>query len=69
MLDLMTLYTPQLKQYACWSDQSNHRVGTQQKSGSEISSFVKEFRYLGHVMTADCRDDKYIEKKLRERLP
>ena len=28
MLDLMALYTTQRKQYVCWSDQSNHRVGT-----------------------------------------
>ena len=48
MLDLMTLYTIQQKQYVCWSDQSNHRVGTQQESGSEMRnlassrSFVKK---------------------------
>ena len=28
---------------------------------NEELSFVKEFRYLGHVMTADYRDDKDIE--------
>ena len=36
MLDLMTLYATQRKQYVCWSDQSNHRVGTQQEAGSEM---------------------------------
>ena len=30
--------------------------------GNEELSFVEEFRYLGHVMTADCRDDKDIKK-------
>ena len=30
-------------------------------------SFVDEFRYLGYVMTADCRDDKDIGKQLRRK--
>ena len=66
MLNLMILYTTQQKQSLCWStDQSNHKVGTQQDSGSEMRNiyFVDEFRYLGHVMTADCRDDKDIVKQ------
>ena len=69
MLDLMTLHTTQRKQYVCWSDQSNHGVGTQQETGREMRnliSFVQEFRYLGHVMTADCRDDKAIKKTIHE---
>ena len=33
--------------------------------GNEELSFVKEFRYLGHAMTADCRDDKDIKKQFR----
>ena len=60
MLDLMTLYTTQRKQYVCWSDQSTDWVGAQQESGSEMSpelNFVEEFRYLGHVVTADCYSD------------
>ena len=64
MLDLLTLYTTQWKQYVCWSDQSNHRVGTQQESGSEMRNLalsIEKFHYLGHVMTADYRDDKDIE--------
>ena len=68
MLYLMTLYTKQRKQYVCWSDHSNHTVGTQQESGSEMRNFacfVDQFRYLGHVMTSDCRDDKDIEKQFR----
>ena len=28
-------------------------------------SFVEEFRYLGHIMTTDGRDDKYIKKQFR----
>ena len=41
MLDLMTLYTTQLKQYVCWSDQSNHhKVGTQQEPGSEMRNLA-----------------------------
>ena len=31
----VTLYTKQRKLYVCGSDQTNHRVGTQQESGSE----------------------------------
>ena len=51
----------------CWSGQNNHRVGSQQESGSgnEELSFVEEFRYLGHIMTADCRDDINIKKQFR----
>ena len=29
--------------------------------GNEELSYVEEFRYLGHIMTADCRD--YEKKK------
>ena len=36
----MTLYATQRKQYVCWLDQSNHRVGTQQESGSEIRNLA-----------------------------
>ena len=36
-----------------------------QARGNEEPSFVEEFRYLGHVMTADCRDDKDIKKQFR----
>ena len=64
MLELMTLHTTQRKQYVCWSDQSNHRVqySTRVSLGNEELSFVEEFCYLGHVWTADCRDDKDIKK-------
>ena len=66
MLHLMTLYTTQRKQYVCWSDQSNHKVGTQQDKSQARNwelRFVEEFCYLRHVMTADCRDDKDIKKQ------
>ena len=33
--------------------------------GNEEVVFVEEFRYLGHVMTADCRAYKDIKKQLR----
>ena len=33
--------------------------------GSEMMNFVEVFRYLGHIMTADCRDDKDIKKQFR----
>ena len=67
MLDLMTLYTTQPKQYVCRSDQSNHRVGTQEESGSEMKKlgFVEEFRDLGHVKMADYRDNKDVVKQFR----
>ena len=32
---------------------------------NEELSFVEEFRYLGHIMTPDCRDDKDIKKQFR----
>ena len=32
----------------------------------EELSFVEEFRYLGHIMTADCRDDKDIKETIQE---
>ena len=28
-------------------------------------SFVEEFRYLGHIMTADCRNARILKKKFR----
>ena len=68
MLDLMTLYTTQLKQYLCRSAQSNLRVGSQQVSGSEMRNLAlsRNFVTYTHIMTADCRDDKGIKKPLRK---
>ena len=41
---------------------SQGRYSTGVRLGNEELSFVEEFRYLGHVITADCRDDKDIKK-------
>ena len=43
--------------------QSQGRYSTRVSLGNEKLSFVQEFCYLGHVMTADCRDDKDIKKQ------
>ena len=40
MLDLMTLYTTQQKQYVCWSGQNNRRVSSQQESGSKMRNLA-----------------------------
>ena len=42
--------------------QSQGRYSARVRLGNEELSFVS-FRYLGHVMTADCRDDKDIKKQ------
>ena len=36
----MTLHTTQRKQYVCWSGKNNHRVGSQQESGSEMRNLA-----------------------------
>ena len=38
--------------------QSQGQFSTRVRLGNEELSFVDEFRYLGHFMTVDCRDDK-----------
>ena len=45
--------------------QSQGQFLTRVRLGNEELSFVEEFRYLGHIMTADCRDDKDIKKQFR----
>ena len=40
--------------------QSQGQFSTRVRLGNEELSFVEEFWYLGHIMTADCRDDKDI---------
>ena len=45
--------------------QSQGRFSTRAMLGNEELSFVEEFRYLGHIMTADCIDDKDIKKQFR----
>ena len=42
--------------------QSQGRFSTRVRLGNEKLSFVEEFRYLRHIMTADCRGDKDIKK-------
>ena len=41
--------------------ESQCRFSTRVRLGNEELSLVEEFRYLGHVMSADCRDDKDIK--------
>ena len=45
--------------------QSQGWYSTRVRLGDEELSFVDEFRYLGHVMTANCRDDKDIGRQFR----
>ena len=45
--------------------QSQGQFSTRVILGNEELSFVEEFHYLGHIMTADCRDDKDIKKQFR----
>ena len=45
-----------------WPKQSQGRYSTSVMLGNEELSFIQEFRYLGYVMTTDCRDDKNIKK-------
>ena len=67
MLDLRTLYTTHRKQYVCWSGQNNHRVCSQQESGSEMRNLAlsRNFVTYKHIMTADWKDDKDITKQFR----
>ena len=46
--------------------QSQGRFSTRVRLGNEELSFVEEFRYIGHIMTADWRDDKDIKKTIQE---
>ena len=67
MLDLMTLYTTQRKQYVCWSGHNNHWVSSQQESGSEMKNLALSRNMLPRTyMTADGRDDKDIKKNIQE---
>ena len=45
--------------------ESQGQFSTRVRLGNEDLSFVEEFRYLGHIMTADCRDDKDIKKQFK----
>ena len=45
--------------------QSQGQFPTRVRLGNKELSFVEEFRYLGNILTADCRDDKDIKKEFR----
>ena len=45
--------------------QSQGQFSIRVRLGNEELSCVEEFRYLGHIMTADCRDDKILKKQFR----
>ena len=47
------------------SKQSHSRFSTRVRLGNEELIFVEEFRYLGYIIIADCRDDKDIKKQFR----
>ena len=51
--------------YAVQPKQSQGQFSTRVRLGNEELSFVEEIRYLGHIMIADCRDDKDIKKQFR----
>ena len=73
MQDLMTLYITQwMRVIVCNTvcmlvrpKQSQGRFSTRVMLGNEELSFVEKFCSLGHIMTADCRDDKDIKKQFR----
>ena len=44
------------------------KMGTQQvRLENEELCSIDKFRYLGYVMTADCRDDKDIKREFRSK--
>ena len=45
--------------------QSQGRFSTRVRLGNEELSFVEKFSYLGHIMTADCGDEKDNKKQFR----
>ena len=47
--------------------QSQGRVSTRVRLGNEELSFVEEFRYLWHITTADCTDDKDIKRQFKRK--
>ena len=46
--------------------QSQGRYSTRVMLRNDELGFTEEFPYLGHVMTADCREDKDIKKTIQE---
>ena len=65
ILDLMTLYIKHDKNsmYAGLTKANTGRYSTRVRLTNEELSFVDKFSYLGHVMTADCRDDQDIKNR------
>ena len=51
--------------YAGRPKQSQGQFLTRVRLGNEELTVVEEFRYLGHIMTADCRYDEDIKKQFR----
>ena len=45
--------------------QPQGQFSTRVRLGNGELSSVDEFRYLGHIMTVDCTDDKDIKKQFR----
>ena len=52
--------------YAGLAKKSQGQFSTRVRLGNAELSFVEEFRYLGHIMTADCRDEKDFKKTIHE---
>ena len=54
----------------CWTyaalNKSQGQFSTKVRLRNENLSFVEIFRYIGHIMTADCRGDKDIKKQFRK---
>ena len=43
----------------------NYYLATEIKLGGTALDYVEEFQYLGHIITADCNDDKDVAKQTR----
>ena len=54
------IYNTMKPVYVCRPKQSQGQYLTRVRSGNEELTFLQEFRYQGHVVTADCPDDKNI---------
>ena len=52
--------------YAGSTKANTGRYSTRVRLTNEELSFVDKFSYLGHVMTADCRDDQDIKNRFRK---
>ena len=59
---VLKLYTTKTVCMLVRPKQSQGRYSTRVRLLNEELGFEEEFNYLGHVMTANCRDDKDIKK-------